>query len=138
MVDNSDTSSEYKLSSYNSAGNTIKRIDLLWMSAHHAVESGNYLLWNILLDRLWLEVAGDLTPDDDNNKKMNDINAKIVSLFPLTTGNVTGFNRKGESYYLKVSQQYLAIRKKEQQIKFMEHKLGLGKSYVDEFEDDWE
>ena len=38
----------------------------------------------------------------------------------------------------KISKQYLALRKKEMLIKSVENKLGMGKAYVDEMEDDWD
>jgi len=134
----SETSSEYKMSSYNSAGNLIKRLDSLWETAHRDVRGGNYLDWNTVLDRLWLEVSGDLQMDAKEHTMMDAINQEIIKLCPLTTGNTSGFNKKTKEFYERVSKQYLAIKKKERLIKFMEGKLGLGKAYVDEFEDDWD
>lgn len=137
-MNETQSTSEYKLSSYNSAGNTIKRLDSLWEIAHRDVRNGNYLDWNIVLDRLWLEVAGDLKLDSIEHKQMNDIIFELIPLMPLTNGNLIGFNKRPKGYYDLISKQYLVLRKKEMLIKFMENKLGMGKAYVDEFEDDWE
>jgi hypothetical protein len=131
-------SDDYKLSSYNSAGNTIKRLDSLWEAAHKDVRVGNYLDWNILLDRIWLEVAGDLKEDADENKQMDKLNQEIVKLLPLASGNTHGFNERDKGDILKVSKQYLKLRKKEMLVKRMENKMGMGKAYVDEMEDDWD
>lgn len=137
-MDKETESSNYKQSSYNSAGNTIKRLDTLWEAAHKDVRETNYLDWNILLDRLWLEVAGDLKEDSPENQAMEEFNKKIVKLLPLSIGNLHGFNKRSDAQAIKVSKQYLLLRKKERLVKFMENKLGLGKSYVDELEDDWD
>jgi hypothetical protein len=132
------SSEDYKMSSYNSAGNTIKRLDNLWEAAHKDVRVGNYLDWNILLDRIWLEVAGDLKEDAPENKQMDELNREIVKLLPLASGNMHGFNKRESKDILKMSKQYLLLRKKEMLVKRIENKLGLGKAYVDEMEDDWD
>jgi len=137
MVESENTS-EYKLSSYNSAGNLIKRLDNLWEAAHKDVRSGNYLDWNILLDRLWLEISGDLKENAPEHKEMDKFDEQIVKLIPLSSGNSSGFNGMDEKTINKLSKQYLVLRKKEKFIKRMEGKLGLGKAYADEFEDDWD
>lgn len=138
MTAETSSSEDYKLSSYNSAGNTIKRLDSLWESAHRDVRSGNYLDWNILLDRIWLEVAGDLKEDAEENKLMDVLNQAIVKLLPLSSGNMHGFNKRASNDIIKLSKQYLLLRKKEMLVKRMENKMGMGKAYVDEFEDDWD
>ena len=132
------TSSEYKLSSCNSAGNLIKRLDELWTAAHKDVRVGNYHDWNVILDRLWLEIAGDLPEDSTENTKMDSFNTEIVKLLPLPSGNMSGFNKKDKVDYDKLSKQFLSLKKKERYIKFTEAKLGLNKDYVDEMEDDWD
>jgi len=138
MAKETTNSEEFKISSYNSAGNTIKRLDSLWESAHRDVRNGNYLDWNILLDRLWLEISGDLDEENEANKKMEEINTEIIKLLPLSNGSPTGFNKKNTNDIIRISKQYLTLRKKEMLVKKMENKLGLGKAYVDEFEDDWD
>ncbi len=114
------------------------RLHLLWEAAHKDVRQGNYLDWNIVIDRIWLEVAGDLAEDATENKEMQIINSQIVKLLPLSIGNMYGFNKKPANAIVRISKQYLLLRKKEMLVKRMENKLGMGKSYVDEFEDDWD
>ena len=128
MNNENTSSSDYKLSSYNSAGNLIKRLDELWTAAHKSVRVGNYLDWNILLDRLWLEVSGDLKLDAPEHALMDAVNIEIVKLFPLNTGNLNWFNKKTKDLYDNISKQYLIIIKKEKLIKFIEGKLGLVKA----------
>ena len=130
------STSEYKLSSYNSAGNLIKRLDELWTAAHKDVRQGNYYDWNIILDRLWLEIAGDIKQDAPERTKMKEFNEKITELLPLPFGNMSGFNKNKNDDLLKLSKQYAILRQKEEFIKFTEAKLGLNKAYVDEMEDD--
>jgi len=85
-----------------------------------------------------LEVAGDLKEDADENKMMEVLNQAIVRLLPLASGNMSGFNKKNTNDIIKMSKQYLLLRKKEMLVKRMENKMGMGKAYVDEFEDDWD
>lgn len=137
MAKESETA-DIKLSSYNSGGNTILRLHNLWEVAHKDVRNGNYLDWNIILDRIWLEIAGDIKTDAPENIEMNLLNSEIVKLLPLSIGNINGFNKRKSQDMVKISKQYLLLRKKELLVKRTENKAGMGKAYVDEFEDDWD
>ena len=78
-MEDPDLVSSDKVSEFHGAFAQLRRVDLLWQLAHRDVRNGNYLNWNICLDRLWMEFVGDLDPDCQEEKDMAKINKKMVA-----------------------------------------------------------
>ena len=134
--DNSATS-ELKISSYNSAGDQIQRIGQLWRDANNHARQGDNSKWNMDLDAIWRELAGDLPNDSVQEKAFDKFMEAITKLMPLTSATPPSFNKKDQNIYLKRSQEYQILHKKDVFLRRLQNVLGKGSSYRDEFEDDF-
>lgn len=134
--DSSSFTTEGKTSKYNSAGDQLQRIDKLWELSHKFSRSGEYNSWNKVLDRIWLELAGDLDMGDKAIDIFNEFNRKLVELNIEAVRNV-GFNKPQEDYKEVRSKQYFLLMEKELYIRRLQNKLGKGTAWRDEFEDDF-
>jgi hypothetical protein len=127
-----------KTSRYNSAVDQIRRLGNIWDQVITAVKSGNFLMWNILLDRVWAELAGDLTDDDKSEDSYNDMNTKLVQLQPLLSTNLQTFNKKPVGFDQKISKQYQLLMTKEIFIRRLQNKLGKGTFWDDGSDSDFD
>jgi hypothetical protein len=127
-----------KTSKYNSAFDQLRRIGVLWQTISIDVRNGNYLHWNINLDRLWMELVGDLDENSDEEKKIKEINKKILAISPLVQTTGKTFNKISEAHIARVSKQYLILVEKEIFLRRLQNKQGKGTAWKDESEDDFE
>ena len=131
-----------KTSKYNSAIDQLKRINNLWQKVNLAAETGEFLKWNMILDRIWCELGGDL--DDSNNEdkkvidKFSEINTEIVKLYPLNSGTGKTFNPTTKEDVERKSKQYQLLIKKELYLRRLQNAQGKGTAYSDGEEDDFE
>ena len=124
-----------KISLYNSGVAQIKRLDDLWIKTHLAVQKGELKNWNWLLDRVWVELVGDLIEGDEQTKaREEEFNA-----FRITLGNI---NREFASGKLSPvafqTQFYDELMAKETFLRRLQNKLGKGTKLVDADEDEIE
>jgi len=131
---------QYQASVYNSAGQQIKRLSMLWEKATASALVGNYFLWNSVLDRIWLEFIGDLDPKTNkaDEESMRIINKEVLSVSPLVSSNTNNFNKKPVGFNNFVSLQFMSLVKKEAFLRRLEFKLGKGTAVQDDFDDDFE
>jgi len=121
-----DTSSGFeKTSLYNSGWAQIKRLDELWTESHSLARIGKLDNWNWLLDRVWMELVGDLKEDDDILKKFDTFNIAIGKL-------------KTSEDKDKFPKLYNTLMEKEAFLRRLQNKLGKGTKLVDADEDDFE
>lgn len=137
MEDFDAGATEGKTSKYNSAVAQLKRMDSIFDAMHKEVRQGNFFQWNINLDRLWIELIGDLDDDNKEEKALNEINKDIIKLHPLVSGSPSSFNKKPKDYYDKVGAQYQLLMKKEKLLRKLQNTLGKGTAWSDPFEDDF-
>ena len=133
-----ETASSEKTSKFHGAFDQLRRVDALWAITHRDVRAGNYLNWNVCLDRLWMEFLGDLDENSEDEKKFNEINKKIIDIYPIFSSTNANFNKKPEGFSDKLSKQYLLLCEKEIFIRRVQNKLGKGTAWRDEYEDDFE
>ena len=67
-MDEYNTTDDPKLSKYNSGIAQLYRIDNLWKDCHRFSRDGNSDKWNWSLDRVWVELAPDISINDPKNK----------------------------------------------------------------------
>lgn len=137
MEDFDSGSTEGKTSKYNSAVAQLKRMDAIFEAMHKEVRNGNFFQWNINLDRLWIELVGDLDDNSSEEKEIKDINAKLVKLLPLPSGAASSFNKKPVGYPVRMAAQYQLLMEKEKILRKLQNKLGKGTAWSDPFEDDF-
>ena len=130
MAYNYDTNSEpqnpiEKQAKFNSMQAILFRINELNQKIHLYGSNGRYEKWNILLDRIWVELAADAKEEDET--KFNELNKQIAKI---------GFRINIETEELKnISLLYKAILKKEIFLKKLQNRLGMGVSYEESIED---
>lgn len=128
---------EVKLSKYNNAIDQIYRLGIIWRNAYKHSSSGDFVLWNLDLDGVWRELAGDLKSDSDAETTINQINSKILEVYPLKSNNAPGFNKLPEDYMRKISKQYLLLSEKEIFLRRLQNQLGKGTAWDETDEDDF-
>lgn len=126
--DYSDDEGE-RTSKYNSAFTQIYRLDLLWKDCNNYSRKGKLKDWNWTLDRVWMELAGDLDNDDERLGKFEVIDKKIKVASDkviLRKTNFSGF--QGELYKL--------LMEKELFLRRLQNALGKGTAF-EENDDDY-
>lgn len=122
-------------SKYNSAISQLYRMDELWRDSHRHSRAGNLKEYNSDLDRVWLELAGDLKPVNKKDRAIileyKDFNFKIAELNGLLTMKRISLSNFSEKLYQLLMEKELFLRR-------MQNELGKGTAYEDEMEDDWE
>lgn len=98
---------DFKSSKYNSGFLVILRINELWKDANRYARNSQYSLWNEVLDRIWLELIGDIPPKD--RKAKEEENKKLVLKYASSyISEDRSDNFKGKSINERMS---LALRK---------------------------
>lgn len=115
---------EEKTSKYNSAIAILYRIDLLWKDCHYHSRNGQYLKWNLDLDRVWCEVSADLSEDDV--KMFNEINIEL---------SMVGFKLNKEGEMINRHLLYPILMKKELFLRKVQNKIGMGVAYEESLDD---
>jgi hypothetical protein len=129
---------EFKQSKYNSAIAQLYRLDSLWQACHRYSIKGDYASWNIFMDKIWSELAGDLKEGSADETEFYEITKKILQLGSLVPPKQMGFTLNLTiPYSIKEKQRY-ALLDKEIWLRRLQNKLGKGSAYADEFEDDFE
>ena len=125
-----------KTSKYNSGVAQIMRLDDLWKKTHTAVIMSNFYKWNVLLDRIWCELAKDIDNGDYKTKKYNydEIDEKIGTI----KDTQEGFKNPSEKDIEKRNGQFKILMEKELFLRRLENSLGKGTAWEDEDEDAWE
>lgn len=126
MADDYD-SSEVK-SVYNSGLAQIRRLDELWIKANLIAPKGRLDEWNWILDRIWLELIGDISKKGEEVGEWKVINSKISDLknklktFTLRVGDFT-------------SEYYQILTEKEEFLRRLQNHVGKGTKFEDLDED---
>ena len=136
-----DTSSD-ATSKFNSGMLINLRLNNLWILTHNYARKGLYSDWSAVLDRLWCELAGDIS-DDDKGKAIEESFYKIdeeIAKVGVTNWGKTheGFAEKTQALKLLQTKQYRLLMKKEIFLRKLQNKQGKGTAYYDESENDWE
>lgn len=128
---------EDKLSRINAAGIINITLENLWRDCYSSMAKGDLVTWNRKLDSIWLILAGDVTPNSDDEKKFNEFDLEIHktgSLYHKKTG--VGF--KEDENKNNISLQYLLLRKKSLFLRRLQNQQGKGTAYLDEDQYDFD
>lgn len=133
-----------KVSKYSSGVNIIMRLDELWKDTHRHARTGLFKLWNLDLDRIWLELSRDLkevkTKEHDSFDEIeslfNDFNTSIMKLGNISDEEKPGFKKMEQSDIKKREQFYNLLMKKQLFLARLENKLGKGTTYADNEDED--
>lgn len=125
-----------KISKFNSAALINFRIDNLIKDTHKHSRQGDFLKWNVDLDRIWIELVGDSEEAEEN--KFNELNKKIATEGTLNISKETkGFKKAPEQTEEQRTKQYHLLMKKQAFLQKLLNKQGKGTAYWED-EDDWD
>jgi len=127
-----EVETEIKKSKYNSGLFQISRIHNLWLLCHQASINGNFYRWNIILDRVWCELARDLfeRSEDEYNKKSEEFN-KFDEQIGIIKDKNESFSEPSKEEIKKRNDQYKILIKKEVFLRKLENELGKGTSWAE-------
>jgi len=135
MVDDysdSNKSEETRKSKYNSALAQLYRMDDLWKDTHRHSRDTLYGKWNEDLDRVWMELSSDASPEQ--KEQMMEINKKIDSLFIYC--GTSKLKLKAPVLYARlINMQKKMLMDKEEVCRKIQDKQGKGSAYEDDIED---
>lgn len=129
-----DSTEPQKISKYNSAVAQLMRLDKLWNACNTHSIQGNYTRWNNLLDQVWIELSGDLKPNDGRIGEYAIMISETNSLGKIKNGDLHGFSASSSSELH--AKQYAILVKKATWLKRLQNNLGKGTKW-DEGEDDY-
>jgi len=131
---------EQKISKYSSGVNILIRIDGLWKKSHLYAEGGRYLLWNTVLDIIWLELARDINKDefDEKEKDFNNFENELKELMPFNDDKPSGFRDLSPEDIKKRNEIYKLLKNKQLFLARLENKLGKGTTFDEEDDDDFD
>lgn len=136
MDEGGTTESGYKVSKFNSAGLQNTRLDELWRDVRQQIKNGKYKSWNIALDIIWTELAGDLDQATEEEKNLKKLNKEISEAGSLIEGPKKGFESFDEDELDRLDKHYTQLLEKTLLLRRLQNRLGKGSSYEDSAEDD--
>jgi len=131
---------EQKISKYSSGVNILIRIDGLWKKTHLYAEAGRYLLWNTVLDIIWLELARDIKVEDysDKEKSFNVFETSLKKQMPFSDDKPSGFREPSPEDIEKRNEVYKLLKNKQLFLARLENKMGKGTTFDEEDDDDFD
>ena len=129
-----------KKSKFSSGLNIIMRLDSLWKDSHNHSRSGEFQKWDSDLDRIWLELARDLTETnyEDKKKKFDEFTEKIKELGGFNDNPPSGFKEPSKEDIKKRAKVYSILMEKQLFLARLENFLGKGTTEDDDDEDDFD
>ena len=108
-----ESETESKLSRINSAGLINLRLHRLAEDCHEHARKGQYARWNADLDRIYIELGGDVEENSDDEIIYDKINQKLIEVAPIIDWtSSTGFeNLNTNKMKLQMKQYYLLTQK---------------------------
>ena len=145
-----DNSGEQTFSKYN-AGVAIQiRLDALWKLVNQYSISGDFKIWNAVLDRVWSELARDIKEteyEDHTDKegkktegyktKYDKFDEELTKLGSFDDKMADSFKSLTKEDIGKRGRQYKVMMAKDLFLKRLENHLGKGTAWDDHDEDDF-
>jgi hypothetical protein len=129
-------------SKFSSGINIIIRIDKLWQDTHKHSREGLFSAWNSDLDRIWLELARDLNPSDEEGsefqkkkKTYNEFDTKIAELGGFNDVITKGFELPSKESITNRNKVYGILMEKQLFLARLENELGKGTTHDEEDDD---
>jgi len=136
-----ENSESRQTSKYNTASLINARLHQSWLKFTLCIESGRFNQSDLILNSLWIELAGDLEDDEYNSTKdkSDEINNRLFSYGLLRDGdNLKGFNSLEKQDVSNRTKQYKILIEKALFLKRLEKRLGKGTAWNDDQEDAWD
>jgi len=144
---------EQKVQRFSSGLFIIQRINNLWNITHREARHGNFMRWNMTLDRIWVELCRDLeeeleedekeagkeTEYQKNLNKYNHFEKQLQELMPFEDEEPEGFVTKNKiEMQIKRNKIYRILTDKQVFLARLENHLGKGTTYTEGDDEDWE
>ncbi len=131
-----DGNESNKLSKINSAGLINLRIHRLVEDANRHSRAGKFLAWNSDLDRIWMELAGDVDEGKKTDKDWKELVKELGTVGPIRNWkSVDGFSELEKDEKKNQKGQYEKLNDKELFLRRLLNKQGKGTAYQDSIED---
>lgn len=129
-----------RISKYSSGINIILRLDNLWKDTHTHSRQGSYYLWNLDLDRIWLELARDINEKkyEEYEKKFNNFENNLSKIGGIKDNMIQGFKKVSDEEKINRGKQYKILMNKQLFLARLENELGKGTTLDDDDEDDFD
>lgn len=124
-------------SKINAAGLINAALENLWGQCYLAIAKGNLVGWNRHLDAIWTILGGDCKENDNDDKKMHELNMKIYKSGGLGHKKF-GFKKPQTTEEGIKALQYLLLNKKSLFLRRLQNKQGKGTAYLSADEDDFD
>jgi hypothetical protein len=130
---------ELKISKFSGGVNIQIRLNSLWIDSHNHSRSGLFSKWNCDLDRIWIELSGDLKESEyeQYKKSFDEHDSKICKTGCFDDDLIDEFKTITKESIKKRNEQYKILMEKELFLKRVEKHLGKGTSWDDEDKDDF-
>jgi len=107
----------------------------LWKDSYRHSRNAELSKWNADLNCLWVELAGDVEPDSDNEKAFKQIDMDLARTGSLYKKKTTGFKPTSTSEVATFAKQYALLMKKALFLKRLQNKQGKGTAYYNSADD---
>ena len=139
-----------QISKHNSGVFIIQRLHNLWLDANEHSRNGEFAKWNNDLDRIWLEIARDLSDyqlkdseDNKGNKKkgklteFQEFDKRLADTGEIrNSGKIHDFQKTDKDDAKIRNKQYKILMEKEFFLRRLENETGKGTKFEDTSEDD--
>lgn len=124
-----------KSSKINSGMLQVFRLDFLWKKANDYAIAGQYKKWNDVLDRIWCELAGDVTEKEDF-EKFQSLTKSYANSIKIKSSK-KGFGDFTNVALSSMVSQRAKLMEKEIFLRSLQNTQGKGTAYDDEDEFDF-
>lgn len=127
-------------SKYNSGVAQLYRLDGLWRNTHQYAVKGKYKLWNTILDRLWCELARDLSDKEykEYKEEFDGFDEALSKLGEILDTAPDGWVEITSQQKTNRIKQYKILNEKDLFLRRLENHLGKGTAWNDGTDNDWE
>ena len=130
-----DGGSDIKVSKINAAGLINLILADLWRDSYKHSRNGEFSKWNADLNCLWMELAGDVKKDSDEEKEFAQLDQDLAKIGTLTKKKLDGFKEAQDGELVKSARQYQLLMKKALFLKRLQNAQGKGTAYRDDADD---
>ena len=135
MADDFEDTSFSKVSKINAAALINLIIADLWKDSYRHSRNAELSKWNADLNCLWVELAGDVEEDSDEEKAYLKLDGELASTGSLQKPKATGFKTASIEEAKTFTKQYKLLMKKALFLKRLQNKQGKGTAYYDDSDD---
>jgi len=135
MADEFEETSFSKVSKINAAALINLIMADLWKDAYRHSRNAELSKWNADLNCIWIELAGDVDADSDEEKKFVEIDKSLAALGSLQQKKTSGFKELPREELMRMTRQYKLLMVKSLFLKRLQNKQGKGTAYYDDADD---